>query len=85
MRNWMCFLLLMGIAVQSYAQRNEYIVTGKVTEQGTGQPLAGASVFAQNTTLGTITNNAGEFRLQVPNGGYDLVISYTGYGTTQKH
>ena len=79
MRKWMCFLLVIGLALQSYSQ--QYLVSGKVTEEGTGQPLAGASVFAQNTTLGTITNNAGEFRLLVPNGGYDLVVSYTGYET----
>lgn len=81
MRKWMFFLLAIGVVLQSYAQKNDYVVTGKVTEQGTGQPLAGASVFAQNTTLGTVTNAAGEFRLQVPNGGYDLVVSYTGYET----
>ena len=82
MRKWMCLFLVISVALQSYAQRNDYVVTGKIIDQSTGQPLAGASVFAQNTALGTVSNNAGEFRLQVPNGGYDLVVSYLGFETS---
>ena len=35
--------------------------------------------FCQNTTTGTISNNEGQFGLRLNNGGYDLIISYTGY------
>ena len=45
------------------------------------QRLSNASVFCQNTTTGTISNNEGLFALRLTNGGYDLVISYTGYET----
>lgn len=41
--------------------------------------MAGASVFCQNTTIGTTTNKQGEFSLDLKSGGYDLIISYTGY------
>lgn len=81
MRKWMSLLFVAGLALQSYSQRNDYLITGKVVDQSTGLPLAGASVFCQNTTLGTISNNEGVFRLQVPNGGYDLIVSYTGFET----
>jgi CarboxypepD_reg-like domain len=81
MCKWMCLYVIMCLAMFTHAQRNEYIVTGKILDQSTGQPLAGASVFCQNTTLGTISNGEGMFRLQVPNGGYDLIISYTGFET----
>ena len=43
--------------------------------------MPGASVFCQNTTIGTITNADGNFFLRLNNGGYDLVVSYTGYET----
>ena len=33
----------------------------------------------QNTTQGTVSNNDGYFFLRLPAGGYDMVISYTGY------
>ena len=41
--------------------------------------LEGASVLCQNTTKGTITNKEGGFRMELPAGGHNLVITYTGY------
>jgi hypothetical protein len=58
-----------------------FLVGGKVVDSATQQPLAGASVFAQNTTQGTTCDAEGNFILRLPNGGYDLIISYTGYET----
>src|SRR4249920_724389 len=70
-------LVVVGFSVQSQS----FIVAGKVIDAGTKQPLAGASVFCQNTTVGTVTKEAGEFKLLMNNGGYDLVISFSGYET----
>ncbi|HYE53504.1 MAG TPA: carboxypeptidase-like regulatory domain-containing protein [Chitinophagaceae bacterium] len=81
MLRWICLCVVLGLAFQSHAQRNEYVITGKVIDQATQQPLAGASVFAQNTTIGTISNSQGEFRIQLPAGGYDLIVSYTSFET----
>ncbi len=61
-----------------------YLVKGKVFSGTTGQPLAKASVFAQNTTLGTLTDDEGNFSINLPNGGYDLAITYSGYETALK-
>jgi hypothetical protein len=54
-------------------------VTGKITDAETKLPLEGASVFAQNTTKGTITDKDGNFRLHLDKGGYELIVSFTGY------
>jgi hypothetical protein len=45
--------------------------------------MGGASVFCQNTTIGTATNKQGEFSLSLKSGGYEMIISYTGYQTKQ--
>ncbi|HXB45876.1 MAG TPA: carboxypeptidase-like regulatory domain-containing protein [Puia sp.] len=63
------------------AQQKTFIISGKVFDEKTKLPMPGASVFCQNTTVGTITNNEGKFFLRLSNGGYDLVVSYTGYET----
>ncbi|MBI5859005.1 MAG: carboxypeptidase-like regulatory domain-containing protein [Sphingobacteriales bacterium] len=72
------FLLFSGISFISYSQFN---VTGMVLDSGSREPLAAASIFCQNTTLGTYTNKQGEFSISLKSGGYDLIISYTGYQT----
>jgi CarboxypepD_reg-like domain len=54
-------------------------ISGKVVDSATQEPLAGTSVFAQNTTFGTVTNKDGEFSLTLRAAGYDLIFSYTGY------
>jgi CarboxypepD_reg-like domain len=59
----------------------DFVIAGKITDSTGVSPLAGASVFCQNTTFGTISNGEGAFSIKLPNGGYDLVISYTGYET----
>ena len=57
----------------------QFTITGKVVDSTTKEPLFGASVFAQNTTSGTTTNREGEFSLSLKSGGYELIVSYTGY------
>ncbi len=69
----------------SNAQSSYFTISGKVLDAETKLPMQGASVFAENTTLGTTTGRDGTFALQLPNGGYDLVISFTGYNTESKH
>ncbi len=68
----------------AFAQSTFYYVSGKIVDANTKVPLQAASVFAQNTTLGTATDADGNFKLALPNGGYDLVITYTGYQTESK-
>lgn len=59
----------------------QFTVSGIVLDSASREPLSAASVFCQNTTLGTATNKTGEFSLNLKSGGYDLIFSYTGYQT----
>ena len=70
--------LLSFCFVLGFSQSN-FTVSGKVVDSTTKEPLAFASVFCQNTTQGTATNKEGSFTLSLKEGGYDLVITYTGY------
>ncbi|PWT77975.1 MAG: hypothetical protein C5B59_02680 [Bacteroidetes bacterium] len=64
-----------------FSQDKYFTISGKVIDAKSQQPLVNASVFCQNTTIGTVSNADGNFFLRVSNGGYDLIISYTGYET----
>ncbi len=54
---------------------------GKVVDKENSRPLAGASIFLNNTSIGTTSNEAGLFELNIPAGKYDLVISSIGFET----
>ncbi len=74
------FLLLCTCLFTAFLFAQEsFVIKGKVLDAATRNPLNGASVFCQNTTFGVVTNADGEFSLTLPRGGYDLVVSYTGY------
>ncbi|GAC1418574.1 MAG: hypothetical protein NVS9B7_03640 [Flavisolibacter sp.] len=61
--------------------QSQSVITGKVIDSASREPLQSASVFAQNTTKGTLTDKDGNFRLFLDKGGYELIISYTGYAS----
>jgi len=65
----------------SFMASSQFTVTGLVLDSSSREPLVSASVFCQNTTSGAYTNKQGEFSLSLKSGGYDLIISYTGYQT----
>lgn len=80
MKNGKSFLLLLSFFI-SASLFGQFTVMGKVVDSATKEPLYGASVFCQNTTSGTVTNKEGEFSLALKSGGYELIISFTGYQT----
>ena len=61
-------------------------LSGKVINAQTGEPIAGANVRLEQTTIGCATNDKGEFSIKnVPNGSYVLRASRLDYTTaTQK-
>ncbi len=84
MKNIILFLVVSLISITGFSQAGYYAVSGKVIDAVTKAPMQGASVFAQNTTQGAASDAEGKFKLGLPNGGYDLVITYTGYQTETK-
>jgi outer membrane receptor protein involved in Fe transport len=59
-------------------------VSGKVSDGGTGEPLAGVNIVVKGTVLGTITNTSGEFSLTAKdNPPLTLTISFVGYATQE--
>jgi hypothetical protein len=68
---------LIGITIAGYAQ---IIVQGKVFNNNTGLPVPGASVYLNNTTYGTFTNDEGRFTLGISNiFAGDLIVIAAGY------
>lgn len=84
MKKTFIVLLFTFFSTRGFSQSGNFYITGMVINKETNQPMQGASVFAENTTLGTSTNAEGKFSLQLPAGGYDLVVTFTGFTTESK-
>lgn len=74
---WLAIAMLLCLSFPALAQK--ITVTGTVVDP-TGEPLTGASVIAEGTTMGTSADIDGNYRLEVAPDAI-LVVSYVGYDT----
>lgn len=73
------FFLMVGLLFSVGLNAQTITVSGVVSNPS-GEPLIGASILAQGTTVGTSTNIDGEYTINVAPDA-TLVVSYVGYDT----
>jgi len=81
-KKWAVFSLLLALWSPAFAAESPgdgLAVTGKVTDAGTGEGLAGVNVLLEGTTKGSVTNAEGRFSLDVPGPNAVLIFSIVGY------
>ena len=62
--------------------QNTLTVTGKVVAESDGQPVAGAYVLVNGTTIGTITDAEGKFGIKsVPADAKEIIVTFLGFTT----
>jgi TonB-dependent starch-binding outer membrane protein SusC len=71
-----CLLLISG-----WASAQQYTVSGKVTDAGTGESMAGVSVIVKGTSVGTVSDTNGDYSIAVPKDPAVLQFSFIGYLT----
>jgi outer membrane receptor for ferrienterochelin and colicin len=72
-------LLLLIIQTSLFAGVTGKLV-GKVIDKNTGEPLIGANVIIQGTTLGSVADREGRFIIiNIPPGVYSVKVSFIGY------
>lgn len=57
----------------------EQVITGQVTDESTGETLPGVNIVVKSTTVGTVTDIEGNYRLTAPDDAEILVFSSVGY------
>jgi TonB-dependent receptor len=74
-------ILCTSLITQNFAfAQNKGIVTGKLLDASTKEPLFFANISIEGTSIGTSSDEEGEFLLNnVPTGDQTLIISYIGY------
>ena len=72
--------------LKSKASQNKFdvTITGKIVDQKTNNPIAGATVKVKNSTTSTITDENGNYKITVPNEQAVLVFSYVGFESQEK-
>ncbi|WP_010517978.1 TonB-dependent receptor [Croceivirga radicis] len=61
-----------------YAQE-KYTLSGVVKEASSNETLIGVTVAVANLSTGTVTNEYGFYSLTLPQGSYQIVVSYMGF------
>ena len=77
-------MLMFALLVASIgiATAQTLTVTGTVVSESDGQPVVGAYVLVNGTTLGTITNDKGEFGIRnVPADAKEIIVTFLGMST----
>ncbi|WP_128544223.1 SusC/RagA family TonB-linked outer membrane protein [Larkinella soli] len=79
------FLLLLCLTCTALAQGQRYTLNGRVTDAN-GQGLPGVTVVVVGTTLGSASDENGNysFGVSLPPGSYNLSFSYIGYGPVRQ-
>jgi len=62
----------------SVVDQQQIKVSGTVTNASTGETLPGVNVVVTGTTVGTITDGAGKYSIEVPQGSKSLTFSFIG-------
>jgi iron complex outermembrane receptor protein len=79
--------ILVGINNISIAQvkKSSFTLSGKVTDEATGQALQGATIYITELKKGVVTNDKGLFQIQLASGSYIIEASYIGYTINTKN
>lgn len=78
------FYILFLCFLPVFAWAQETIVTGKVTDANSGDPIPYANVIFQGTTIGVTTDFDGNFELRTTNPVDTVLVSYIGYKPKKK-
>lgn len=79
MRKTSTLFLLLLLLLGSAGVYGQITVSGTLLDQETSEPLIGATVIVEGTTIGSTTSVDGEFSFQVNESPVTLLFSYVGY------
>ncbi|HDP99237.1 MAG TPA: TonB-dependent receptor [bacterium] len=85
LKTFLLYFFIFSLAVFSSALAySDIIISGRVVDRTTQQPLVGANLVVENTNYGAITDTRGSFSIQIPHGKYVISASFIGYEIAKK-
>jgi protein TonB len=73
----------MPVEFKADKKLNPTTISGKVTEKTTGKAIEGTFVIVKGTNVGTITNEEGLYKIDLPSSSKDLTILSVGYSSKE--
>jgi TonB-linked SusC/RagA family outer membrane protein len=77
------FTMLLFIGMMAVNAQTR-VITGTVTSAEDGEPIPGVSIVVEGTTMGTVTDINGEYRVDIPSDAETLIFSFIGMKTVEK-
>ena len=78
-KNYIVFLVLFLITLNSVFSQDSYTLSGYVKDVTTGEDLIGATIYVKTLEKGVVTNSYGYYSLILPRDNYTIMVSYIGY------
>ncbi|MBY5957632.1 SusC/RagA family TonB-linked outer membrane protein [Membranicola marinus] len=76
-------LLIVCLCSMGVILKAQNVVSGKVTDSA-GEPLIGANILAEGTSIGAVTDFDGLYEIEIPEGATVLIFSYTGFESVKE-
>ena len=77
-------VFLLAFSSSVFCQNSKGKVSGTAVDAETGDPLIGANIYLENTSMGSASDLDGNFLIMgVPAGNYTLIVSVIGYADTK--
>ena len=82
--NKILVVTLLFLSIAALGQSQKSTISGRIHSDD-GKPLPWATVLLKDTSYGVQTDENGYYKLQhVPNGRYNIIVSYIGFGSLSK-
>ncbi|WP_432264680.1 TonB-dependent receptor [Autumnicola psychrophila] len=77
-------LLLFCLSFFSVDAQETFVINGTITDAASNETLIGVNVLVPSESAGVVTNEYGFFSIKLPEGTYNIQISYIGYQTISR-
>ena len=76
---WVALTLFSSVLCTELTAQNRFTLSGTITEARSNETLIGVSIVVPELRTGVTTNEYGFYSLSLPEGSYEVVISYLGF------
>ncbi|GAA4269681.1 TonB-dependent receptor [Hyunsoonleella aestuarii] len=75
------FIFGLSLSFNFTSAQEKFTLSGTLLEAKSNETLIGVNIYFPELQIGTITNSYGFYSLSVPEGTYNIILSYIGYST----